>query len=306
MNILQFNVRFPDEASCIKYIREEREKIGVVCRKCAKTDHYWLNSLNMFQCKNCCFRTGLKNGTVMENSKLPIRTWLLALTLISATKKGFSALELQRQMGHSRYETVFRLYHKVREIMGKRDGLYKLKDMVEYDEAFIGKATSVKDQKNLQRGRGSQKQVPVAVMAESTILEDYISDEKGKSCRYFKMVKVANLKARTAEKLVKEFIDKEAVLQTDKSTTFVNLIDCVDTHVSEISSTKKGQFNLRWVHIAISNLRRDLQKYHMISERMLQNYLNEFCYKLNRRYFGRKLFDRLVIASVFPYLYTDV
>lgn len=205
----------------------------------------------------------------MENSKLSLRTWLLALTLISATKKGFSALELQRQMGHSRYETVFRLYHKVREVMGKRDGLYQLKDMVEYDEAFIGKATSVKDQKNLQRGRGSQKQVPVAVMAESTVLEDYLTGDKEKSCRYFKMVKVTNLKARTAEKLIKEFIDEKAVLQTDKSTTFANLIDCIDTHVSEISSTKKGKFNLRWVHIAISNLRRDLQKYHMISERML-------------------------------------
>jgi hypothetical protein len=40
MNILQFNVRFPEEASFIKYIREEREKTGVVCRKCKKTDHY--------------------------------------------------------------------------------------------------------------------------------------------------------------------------------------------------------------------------------------------------------------------------
>lgn len=305
MNILQFNERFPDETSCITFIRAEREKTGVVCKKCKCKEHYWLNSLDMFQCKECCFRTGLKNGTVMEDSKLPLRTWLMALTLISATKKGFSALELQRQMGHSRYETVFRLYHKVREIMGKRDSLYQLEDMVEYDEAFIGKATSASDQKDLKRGRGSQKQVPVAVMAESTVLEDYNTGEKDKSCRYFKMVKIANLKAKTAEKLVKELIDKDAVLQTDESTTFVNIADCIDTHISYISSTKEGKFNLRWVHIAISNLKRDLQKYHMVSERMLQNYLNEFCYKLNRRYFGKKLFDRLVIASIYPYLQTS-
>jgi Zn ribbon nucleic-acid-binding protein len=253
MNILQFNDRFPDERSCIDHIKSEREKTGVVCKKCFSKDHYWLNSLDMFQCKKCGFRTGLKNGTVMEDSKLPIRTWLLALTLISATKKGFSALELQRQMGHSRYETVFRLYHKVREVMGKRDSLYPLKDMVEYDEAFIAKATSADEQKKLKRGRGSQKQASVAVMAESTILEDYLTGEKDKSCRYFKMVKIGNLKAKTAEKVVKDLIDKNAVLQTDESTTFVDLADCIDTHVSEISSSIKGKFNLRWVHIAINN-----------------------------------------------------
>ena len=90
----------------------------------------------------------------MEDSKLPLRTSLLALTLISATKKEFCALELQRQMGHSRYETVFRLYPKVRDIMGKRDSLYQFEDMVEYDEAFKGKATSPSDQKNLKEVGG--------------------------------------------------------------------------------------------------------------------------------------------------------
>lgn len=305
MNILQFNERYPDEASCIHYLKEQREREGVICKNCNSKDHYWLNSLNMFQCKHCKFRTGLKNGTIMENSKLPLRTWLLAMTLVSATKKGFSCLELQRQMGHSRYETVFRLYHKLREAMGKRDSQYKLEDMVEYDEAFVSKATKSSEKTKLKKGRGSQKQATVAVMAESSILEDLITGEKDKSCRYFKMVKIDNLKAKTAEKLIKGLIDKKAVLQTDESTAYANLEDCIDIHVSELSSTKEGKFNLKWAHIAISNLKRDLQKYHMVSEKMLQNYLNEFCYKLNRRYFGKKLFDRLVIASICPYLYTS-
>jgi len=102
-------------------------------------------------------------------------------------------------------------------------------------------------------------------MAESTVLEDYMTGEKDKSCRPFKMVKITNLKAKTAEKLVKELIVKQAVLQTDESTTFANITDCIDTHVSYISSTKEGKFNLREVHIAISTLRKDIQKYHMVS-----------------------------------------
>jgi len=66
------------------------------------------------------------------------------MTFITATKKGFSATELQRQLGMKRYEPVFRMYHKLRVVMGKRDDRYRLEDMVEYDEAFVGKATKPK------------------------------------------------------------------------------------------------------------------------------------------------------------------
>lgn len=305
MNILKFNEKFPDEQTCIDFFKEKRLKEGVKCKKCKGTDHYWLSTKNMFQCKKCCFRTSLKSGTVMQNSNLTLREWLTAITFFTATKQGFSALELQRQMGFSRYQTVFDLCHKIRVLMGKRDSEYKLEDMVEYDESYVTKATS-SSQKNSKRGRGTQKKALVAVMAESTILEDFKTGGLTKSCRYFKMKKIDNLKSKTAEKLVKNFIDKSAMLQTDESTTYSNFKDFIDVHVSDVSSTQKGKFNLRWAHIAISNLKDNLRKFKMISEKYMQNYLDEFCYRLNRRYFGEKLFDRLVIASVQPYWQSSV
>jgi hypothetical protein len=303
MNIINFINRFPDETSSIEFVKHQRIRQGVVCKRCKCLKHYWLENKKSFQCASCAFRTSIKSGTVMEGSNLPIRTWLLAITFITATKKGFSAVELQRQLGMKRYEPVFRMYHKLRVIMGKRDDIYSLEDMIEYDEAFVGKAVNSKTKAKLKRGRGSQKQAKVAVMAESTVLEDPESGKLDKSCRYFKMKKIKNLKAKTAQTLIKEFIEKGSVLQTDKSTTFSDLSDCIDVHVREISGTDQGKFNLKWVHIAISNLKKHLQTYHMISERMMQNYLDEFCYKLNRRYFGQKLFDRLIIASIYPYWY---
>lgn len=301
MNILKFEARFPDEESCLVFFKAKREKEGVICKKCRGKEHYWLHSKCIFQCKNCEFRTSLKSGTVMENSNLTLRQWLMATTFISATKQGFTALELQRQMGFTRYQTVFDLCHKIRVIMGKRDNEYKLEDMVEYDEAYITKATSAGKKKDLRRGRGTQQKATVAVMAESTVLEDFKTKELTKSCRYFKMKKIEDLKAKTAEKLIKDFVNKDAVLQTDDSTTYAKFEDFVDVHVTDLSSTKNGKFNLKWAHTAISNLKSDLRKYRMISERKLQNYIDEFCYKLNRRYFGERLFDRLIIASIQPY-----
>jgi len=56
---------------------------------------------------------------------------------------------------------------------------------------------------------------------------------------------------------------------------------------------------LPWVHIAISNAKRMLlNTFHNIQPEYLQSYLNEFCYMFNRRYFGEKKFDRLLIAGI--------
>ncbi len=118
-----------------------------------------------------------------------------SLSEITSTKKTFSASELQRQLGHSRYEPIWEMLHKLRLVMGRRDDEYKLKEWAGLDEGF------------------------------------------------FKIV--INHK----------------------------------------------------VHTVISNAKRNLLGiHHMIGEDYLQNYLNEFCYKFNRKYFGEQLFYRLLIA----------
>ncbi len=67
--------------------------------------------------------------------------------------------------------------------------------------------------------------------------------------------------------------------------------------ITEKSNKETTQTTLKWVHIAISNAKRTLLGiFHKIKGKYLQNYLDEFCYKLNRRYFGNKLFDRLILA----------
>jgi hypothetical protein len=93
---------------------------------------------------------------------------------------------------------------------------------------------------------------------------------------------------------------------TDQSTSYVNLSDYVEIHMSEKSSKQVTNTSLKWTHIAISNAKRNfLGVYHKINAKYLQNYLDEFAYKLNRRCFGDRLFDRLIIAVANPYLQTS-
>jgi hypothetical protein len=131
MNIINFINQFPDEASCIDFIKEQRTQQGIIYKKCTGSRHYWLENKHSFQCASCGFRTSTRSGTVMENSNLPMRIWMMAITFITTTKKGFSAIELQKQLGMKRYEPVFRMYHKLRTVMGQRDDRYRLGDIVE-------------------------------------------------------------------------------------------------------------------------------------------------------------------------------
>ena len=300
MNILKFNETFPDESSCRNHFKTEREKHGVLCKKCSCKDHYWLKNKWQWQCKQCSFRTTLRSGTIMENSNLPFLMWYKCFALMTMSKKGISAMEMQRQLGHKRYDTVWLLMHKIRSVMGCRDDMYKLEGMVELDEGYFTK--SIRRGSKPKRGRGSQTKQNVAVIAESTQLENIHSGEKSKQCRYFKMRVLDNHTAKDIEQVVINDIKSQSIILSDKSTSYVNLSNHVEVHIQQRSDKETTVELLKWVHIAISNAKRwILGIHHMVKGKYLQNYLNEFCYKLNRRYFGNQLFNRAIIAAAKSY-----
>ena len=99
MNIFSFGIHFTDEKSCRLHFKEQRDKQGVVCKRCGATEHYWLINKWSYQCKSCNSRTSLRSGTIMESSKLSFMIWYKTIFLLSTTKKGFSSKEIQRQLG---------------------------------------------------------------------------------------------------------------------------------------------------------------------------------------------------------------
>jgi transposase-like protein len=242
----------------------------------------------------------------MENSNLPFQVWYLAILFMTATKKGISACEMQRQLGYRRYTTVWSLMHRIRALMGKRDDLYSLTGMVEFDEGFFTIAVSHARMGKLKHGKGSQQMQDVGVLAESIPLEDLETGKETKQCRFFKMAVLDSQKADSVNLFIDKNVTPDSVLFTDQSNTYQKLHRHVDLHVTEKSTKETTAKMLKWVHIAISNAKRTfLGVYHQISVNYLQNYLNEFNYKLNRR-FSADLFDRVIIAAVFPYWYNCV
>ncbi len=300
MNIFSFGVHFTDEKSCRLHFKGQRDHEGVICKRCQGIEHYWLVNKWSYQCKSCNSRTSLRSGTIMESSKLSFMIWYKTMFLMSTTKKGFSSKEIQRQLGLKRYEPVWAMVHKLRKAMGQRDDRYTLEGMIEMDEGYFTIEASEQVHKVQKAGRGSKTKSNVMIMAESTILEDIDTGKVDRQCRYFKAKVLQDHKADGTDNTFQEAIDDEqTIVFTDKSTSYVNIADYVEIHVTEKSNEQTTKETLKWVHIAISNAKRNfVGTYHKIKKKYLQLYLNEFVYKLNRRYFGERIFDRLVIASI--------
>lgn len=303
MNIVLFVSKFTDEIACKEHFRDVRIKQGVICKKCGCISHYWLGSKWQFECKDCHFRTTLRSGTMMENSNLPFKVWYMTIFFMTLTKKGISACEMQRQLKYRRYKTIWALMHRIRSLMGRREDLYSLSDMIEFDEGFFKTACKQIERNNLKRGKGSQRVENVGVLAESTPLENIEDGTISNHCRYFKMKALDTQKAESVNDFLQKNVSSDSVIFSDMATNYKDIHKHVQEHLTEKSSKETTKKKLRWVHIAIANAKRNFSGVnHKVDVNYLQNYLDEFTYKLNRR-FCKDLFERVFIAGVFPYWY---
>ncbi|KAA6317877.1 hypothetical protein EZS27_032039 [termite gut metagenome] len=272
MNIFDFTKNFPDETSCILHFKAQREQIGVVCPTCGGTQHYWLKNKLSYECKHCGARQSLRSGTVMEHTKLPFLYWYIAMHFLTISKKSFSSSELQRQLGHKRYQPIWELANKLRDVMGKRDDIYSLSGQIELDNAFIATLIpEVQKNESLKRGAGSQKQSKVVVMTESELVDNPHKGPKAKRVNHIKMQIINDMKADTVTNIVKEQVDSQAELTTDDSTSYKKLGEHVKSHDAQVVKPEDLPKMLPWVHIAIGNVKRLLwDTHHQLKKEYLQ------------------------------------
>ena len=113
------------------------------------------------------------------------------------------------------------------------------------------------------------------------------------------MFVIDDLKSKTIDNKVVRNIEKTSIIDSDDSTSYTNLSKLIAEHRPKVIPKELIGKSLPWVHIAISNAKRlFLDVFHEIKPEYLQNYLNEFCYRFNRRYFGESQFERVLVASV--------
>jgi len=285
MTLVGFSRQFATEEVCESYLKEQREKEGVVCPKCGCKKMYWDKYNKRRVCSKCRKEITLRSGTVMHGSNLPLMYWFTAIHLLTSTKKTFSASEMQRQLGHKRYQPIWEMMHKLRSVMGQRDAKYKLTDTIELDEGYFttDNAEDKGEDEKLKRGVGSQRKSKVLVMVESIESDSPKQGQKPRICGHLKMKVIENLSSPTFEREVTASVDSGSTVIMDALPAHSGVEKVVKESRKQVVKGKDAPKVLPWVHIAISNAKSLFtDMYHGIKDEFLQGYLNEYCYKFNR------------------------
>lgn len=277
MSLMTFQKKFHSNESCRKHLFKLKWPNGFKCPICGHNHYSYLVKKKLYQCSKCHHQTSVTANTVFHGSKIPLKKWFWAIYLISRDKGGISAMSLKKHLGIA-YQTAWTMLQKIRHSMNLQDSNYKLENIVEMDEAYIGgKKTGGK------RGRGTDK--------NKVIVEVSLNDE-GKP-QFARLRLVPDIKASVINKTAINDIVRGSNIVSDNYSIYNGLEYAGFNH-----AVVSPDVSLSWLNVVISNVKTFLKgTYHgACSTKHLQKYLDEYCYRFNRRFWESQLFNRLLSA----------
>ena len=115
----EFNEKYPNDDACLARIFKGRYPNGVFCPKCQKiTKYYKRTGLKVYACEFCGHSISPTAGTIFHKSDTSLRSWFYAMFLMSSTKTGISAKQLERELGVT-YKTAWRMFTQIRKLMSE-------------------------------------------------------------------------------------------------------------------------------------------------------------------------------------------
>ncbi len=217
----------------------------------------------------------------MHATRTPLQVWFWGAYLVTTQTPGMSALQFQRQLGLSRYETAFQLLHKLRSGMVRpdRDRIGALWP-IEVDEVLIGGKTRGEGRGVHHKGvcRGCRGGSSEARSARSSRRLRWTTAPAG----------LEGSQQKSLETFVTENIEPHTRLITDGWLGYANLASMGYDHQSIVLGVdpQKVEKALPIIHLVLSNLKAWLLgTHHGVSEQHLATYLNEFVFRFNRRFY---------------------
>ena len=279
-SFLEWTAKFATEEACLAELARRKWPDGFICPRCGHDRAHVLQRRRTRQCLACRHQSSPTAGTVFEHTKLPLAKWFAAIYLAVADKGGVSALRLSKMVGVS-WPTAQSMLRKLRRAMGDRDRAYWLTGLVEADDALVGGKRPGK------RGRGAGGKQPVLFAVE----------RRGERAGFL----AAQVVGGVTHEQVAAFSQRLGEGLTIRSDAFSGLTVLARDHAHEPRPTppEKADEWLPLVHLVISNFKRFLiGTFHGVSQKRLQEYLDEFVFRFNRRFWEDQLPARLVEAAV--------
>jgi transposase-like protein len=270
-----FLARFGTDEQCRDHLIRARWPDGLRCAGCGHDHGHLLRARLASECAACGKQHSYMAGTIFEQTKTGLARWFLAIWLVTSSKGGISAMELQRQMGFGSYQTAWSWLHKIRRAM-VAPGRAPLAGRVEADETLIGGAEPGKP------GRGA---------AGKTVVAGAVEAGRGKGRRRrlgrLRMQAVPDASADSLEGFVARNVAKPTAITTDGWKGYAGLAAKGFDHEPIDLNRSWGDAALRLpgIHLVFGLARRWLLGTHhgAVSTKHLQAYLDEYVFRFNRR-----------------------
>ena len=290
-------IRWPDGPHCPRSDCGGAEAYRIEVKASIRKDGRLVGPRHLFKCKACRRQFSVTKGTIFEGSKIPLRTWIMVMFRMCASKKGVSAHQVHREFGLG-YETAWFMCHRIRFAMQDKDASL-LTGTIEADETYVG-------------GRGRRGHPVYHERVKDEVEMGLRSAPKKKDWRKEKAivfgilerggrvrtVMVDEATARSLTPLLKDNIDlQRSNLITDGHPAY-RLIrqhlphDTIDHEIEYV----RGDVHTQGIENYWSLLKRGIiGTFHHIGRNHLPEYLDEFQFRFNRRKIsdGERFYDLL-------------
>jgi transposase-like protein len=264
-----FEGMFPDDASCLEWLRDHLYPNGVECKLCNRvTKHHRDAKRPSYSCDNCGHHVHPTAGTIFHKSSTSLKTWFHAIYLMASTRCGISAKQIERETGVT-YKTAWRMFHQIRKLL--QEDATPLSGSVEMDEMYHG------GKRKHGTGRpavGDKKKIPVVGMVE----------RGGRAI----VRAVADIQSARLLTMVREYVLPKSTVFTDELRNYSGISALRDktgkqpagylhrriNHSSKVYV--QGDIHTNSVEGFWSLIKRGIGGvYHQVSQKYLQSYLNE-------------------------------
>ena len=284
--VSDFNLEFPDDDSCLEYVKEQRWPDSIApCAKCKQDrKHHRVSGRTAYACGFCGNHIYPLAGTIFEKSSTSLRHWFYAMYLMDSTRCGISAKQIQRETGVT-YKTAWRMFRQIRSLLSE-DGLQLEGPTVEMDETYIG---------------GKRRIATANQFANKTAIAGIV-ERRGR-------VIAKALPDRTGSSLlpmIREHVVPKSTIYTDEAYTYDG-IKVIRTRDGEPARYRhrtiyhgsrvyvRGDIHTNSIEGFWSLVKRGMHGvYHSVGQKYLQSYIDEFAFRYNRRDHGNLIFKAIL------------
>ena len=264
---------FPDELTAARWFEEARWPSGEgrKCPHCGGDNAVEVRNRRPqpFRCRDCWKHFSVRHGTVMEESRIPLRKWAIATYLWSTSLEGVSSMRLHRDLGITQKSAWF-MAHRLRMAWGQT--VADMAGPVEADETYIGgKEKNRHRSKKLKAGRGTVGKAPVAGL-------------KDRKTGTISATAVTDTKAKTLQGFVKERTEADAQVYTDDSSSYTGIDRPHESVNHSAGEYVDGMAHANGVESFWALPKRGYHgTFHHFSVKHLQRYVDEFATRHSMR-----------------------